>query len=111
MVGNDYFISCNILGLGFLIHDALEKQKYLFITGLLTFTLIVDAIIGYKISQSIHNNEFNAGLTNELWRFDMIYSDINFYLVIALGFVVCNLGCVIALCFEQVSRTSTAQGN
>jgi len=76
------------LGLGFLIHDALEKKKYLFITGLLTFTLIVDAIIGYKISQSIHNNEFNAGLTNELWRFDMIYSDINFYLVIALGFVV-----------------------
>lgn len=76
------------LGLGFLIHDALEKQKYLFISGLLTFTLIVDAIIGYKISQSIHNNDFNAGLTNELWRFDMIYADINFYLVIALGFVV-----------------------
>jgi hypothetical protein len=76
------------LGLGFLIHDALEKQKYFFITGLLAFTLITDAIIGYKISQSIHNNEFNAGLTNELWQFNMIYSDINFYLVIALGFVV-----------------------
>lgn len=76
------------LGLGFLIHDALEKQKYLFITGLLGFTLITDAIIGYKISQSIHNNEFNAGLTNDLWQFNMIYSDINFYLVIALGFVV-----------------------
>lgn len=76
------------LGLGFLIHDALEKRKYLFIMGLLIFTLIVDAIIGYKISQSIHNNEFNAGLTNDLWRLDMIYYDSNFYLVIALGFVV-----------------------
>ena len=76
------------LGLGFLIHDALEKQKYLFITGLLSFTLIVDAIIGYKISQSIHTNEFNAGLSDQLWQFNMIYSDINFYLVIALGFVV-----------------------
>jgi len=76
------------LGLGFLIHDALEKKKYFFIIGLLFFTLLVDAIIGYKISQSIHNNEFNSGLTNELWNFEMIYSDVNFYLVMALGFVV-----------------------
>lgn len=76
------------LGLGFLIHDALDKRKYLFIFGLLSFTLIVDAIIGYKIAQSIHNNEFSAGLNNELWNFSMIYTDINFYLVLALGFVV-----------------------
>ncbi|HEY8689735.1 MAG TPA: hypothetical protein VIM07_10920 [Chitinophagaceae bacterium] len=76
------------LGMGFLIHDALEKKKYAFITGLLFFTLITDGIIGYKISQAIHTNEFNAGLTNELWKFNMIYSDVNFYLVLVLGFVV-----------------------
>lgn len=76
------------LGLGFLIHDALEKKKYGFISLLLIFTLITDSFIGYKISQGIHTNEFNAGITNEQWRFSMIYNDINFYLVIALGFVV-----------------------
>lgn len=76
------------LGLGFLIHDALEKKKYGFITLLLVFTLVVDAIIGYKISQGIHTNEFNGGLTNEQWKFNMIYNDMNFYLVLALGFVV-----------------------
>jgi hypothetical protein len=76
------------LGLGFLIHDALEKKKYGFITLLLIFTLITDSFIGYKISQGIHTNEFNAGITNEQWKFSMIYSDINFYLVLALGFVV-----------------------
>jgi len=76
------------LGLGFLIHDALEKKKYGFITLLLVFTLITDAFIGYKISQGLHTNEFNAGLTNEQWKFPMIYSDINFYLILALGFVV-----------------------
>lgn len=76
------------LGLGFLIHDALEKKKYGFITLLLVFTLITDSFIGYKISQGIHTNEFNAGITNEQWNFSMIYSDINFYLVLALGFVV-----------------------
>lgn len=86
------------LGLGFLIHDALEKNKKLvaqnkpkkFLTiGLLLFiTLIADAFIGYKISQGVHNNEFNAALTEEQWHFNMIFSDINFYIVLLLGFVV-----------------------
>jgi uncharacterized coiled-coil protein SlyX len=76
------------LGMGFLIHDALSKRKYLFITGLLVFTLIADAIIGYKIAQGVHNNEFNADLTKEQWEFHMVFSEINFYLVLVLGFVV-----------------------
>lgn len=76
------------LGLGFLIHDALEKKKYFVILLLLLFTLITDAIIGYKISQAIHFNSFNAGYTNEQWKFSMILSDLNFFLVLALGFIV-----------------------
>lgn len=76
------------LGMGFLIHDALSKQKYLFIAGLLFFTLMADAIIGYKIAQGVHNNEFNADLTKEQWEFHMVFSEINFYLVLVLGFVV-----------------------
>lgn len=76
------------LGMGFLIHDALSKQKYLFIVGLLFFTLMADAIIGYKIAQGVHNNEFNADLAKEQWEFHMVFSEINFYLVLVLGFVV-----------------------
>lgn len=86
------------LGLGFLIHDSLENNKkltkenkpsnYLLIISLLILTFIADAFIGYKISEGVHNNEFNAGRTNELWNFKMIFSDINFYLVLVLGFAV-----------------------
>jgi hypothetical protein len=86
------------LGLGFLIHDSLEKNKklasenkpkqYGLIITLLLITLIADAFIGYKISEGVHNNEFNAGLTDKIWAFNMIFSDINFYLVLILGFVV-----------------------
>lgn len=86
------------LGLGFLIHDSLEKNKkladdnkpkqYGVIVTLLFITLIADAFIGYKISEGVHNNEFNAGRSDELWRFNMIFTDINFYLVLILGFVV-----------------------
>jgi uncharacterized protein YneF (UPF0154 family) len=86
------------LALGFLIHDSLETNKkrladkksptYSRIIVLLLITLIADAFIGYKISQGVHSNEFNAGLTNDTWQFSRIYSDINFYLVLVLGFVV-----------------------
>jgi hypothetical protein len=86
------------LGLGFLIHDSLEKNKklvkenkpkqYLVIIILLVITFIADAFIGYKISEGVHVNNFNAGRTDELWKLNMIYSDINFYLVLILGFVV-----------------------
>lgn len=86
------------LGLGFLIHDSLEnnkklkkenkKESYILIVSLLIITLIADIFIGYKISQGVHTNEFNAGLTNETWKFKMIFSDVNFYLVLVLGFVV-----------------------
>lgn len=86
------------LGLGFLIHTTLENNKklksenkppaYGLIISLLLITLIADVFIGYKISEAVHVNSFNAGLTNELWRFDLIFYDINFYLVLVLGFVV-----------------------
>lgn len=86
------------LGLGFLIHDSLERNKklasekrpkrYGLILTLLVITLIADSFIGYKISEGVHANEFNAGRTNELWKFNMISSDINFYLILILGFVV-----------------------
>lgn len=86
------------LAMGFYIHIAIEnnknlqlqnkRPKYGIILSLLFITLIADAFIGYKISQGVHTNEFNAGLTDEMWKFTMIYSDINFYLVLVLGFVV-----------------------
>ncbi|WP_026977653.1 hypothetical protein [Flavobacterium tegetincola] len=86
------------LAMGFYIHVSIEsnkilkaenkRSKYGIISSLLLITLIADVFIGYKISQGVHVNEFNAGLTNETWKFNMIFSDINFYLVLVLGFVV-----------------------
>jgi hypothetical protein len=86
------------LGLGYLIHDSLEKNKKLkedgkrqqfgLISFLILITFIADAFIGYKISEGVHRNNFNAGITNDQWEFNLIFSDINFYLVLILGFVV-----------------------
>lgn len=75
------------LAVGFLIHPFLEKKNFVAIVGLLLFTFCLDAVIGYKVSENIHNNAFNAGLTNEQWKFDMIFYDLNFYLILSAGFV------------------------
>ena len=78
-----------------------KPRKFGLILTLLFITLIADAFIGYKISYGIHNNEFNAGLTNEQWKFDMIFSDINFYLVAYFGICrLCYLGVSTALRFK-----------
>lgn len=86
------------LTLGFLIHISIENnkklfsegksKKYLLIIFLLIFAFIVDSIIGYKISEKIHENKFNAGLTDEIWKFKMIFEETNFYFILGLGFVV-----------------------
>ena len=75
------------LGLGFLIHDALEKKSYGIITVLLLFTFCFDAIIGYQISHHIYMNSYNAGEIDLPWYGKYIFEDINFYLVLASGFV------------------------
>ncbi len=80
------------LGLGFLIHDSLEKnkklahenkkKKFTAIITLLFITLIADSFIGYKIAEGVHTNNFNAGRTEDVWKMSFIFYDINFYLVL-----------------------------
>ncbi len=86
------------LGLGFLIHNTLEKNKlrkkegknpeYGVIAGLVFLTLVADMFIGYKIAKGVHQNEFNAGITQTEWETSMAFQDVNFYLVLLLGFIV-----------------------
>ena len=84
------------LAAGFVLHIALEKNKaekrniksLLTIFLILLLTLIADSIIGYKIAKGLHNLSYQEGLIDLPWTFEMIYSDINFYLVLLLGFVV-----------------------
>lgn len=74
------------LALGFLIHEAMEKKKYVKVIIFLLFTLSVDIIIGYNISRFIHINAFNAGETEITWQPNFIYYDVTFYFVLASGF-------------------------
>ena len=76
------------IALAFLLHKRIEMKQYVQLTLLLLLTLVIDAIFAYKITQNIHEAKQIVGLVNEQWNFDMIWRDVNFYLVIFAGFVV-----------------------
>lgn len=86
------------IGLGFLIHSALKenralalkrkKAKHGLLGMLLAMTFAFDALMAYKISESIHNNLYIKGLTDTPWNYNLIFTDVNFMLVLFSGFVV-----------------------
>lgn len=84
------------LCLGYVMHNIIDqnvkrkengkKKEYVTLIGIVIVAFLADAIIGYKISEAVHHNKYVAGETESLWRFNMIFSDVNFYLILTLGF-------------------------
>lgn len=97
------------LALGYVMHNIMtknetlekegRKKKYGILIGILALSFAMDATIGYKISESLHHNKFMIGETNDMWQFSMIYSDVNFYLILLLGFATYILW---GICLHQV---------
>lgn len=93
-----YLIPAVILAFGLLIHwflgqmiqekDKTKKTKWIFsLVIFVCVAFIFDAIAGYKISENVYNAKVAQGLTEQLWKFSLIFKDVNFYLVLILGFV------------------------
>lgn len=97
------------LCLGYVMHNLIdqnEKRKendkkpaYFSLTAIILLAFLIDAIIGYKISEAVHHNKYIVGETDTLWSFNMIFSDVNFYLILALGFATYILW---GICLHQV---------
>ncbi|MCU0471054.1 MAG: hypothetical protein MUF58_20935 [Arcicella sp.] len=83
-----FLLPAIFLGLGFLIHDALEKKRYIVLIGIVIATLLFDGLMAYKIAQSNYNILYNQGTVTKEWSFSHAFKDIDFYLILALGFVV-----------------------
>lgn len=78
---------------GFALHIALDNQKKRInlktinpVIPIIAITFMADVILGYKISEGLHNNAFNKGHTDTVWEFSMIFTDVTFYLVLIIGF-------------------------
>jgi len=78
---------------GFALHIALDNQKKRIhlktinpVIPIIAITFIADLILGYKISEGLHNNAYRKGLTDAIWEFSLIFTDVTFYLVLIIGF-------------------------
>lgn len=86
------------LAVGFVMHIFLERYKaskrqnkqadFMGVGLILVVTFLADALIGYKIAEGLHMRDYNQGITIDIWEFGMIWSDVNFYLILFLGFAV-----------------------
>lgn len=83
-----FLLPAVFLGLGFLIHDALEKKRVGILVGIVLVTLLFDGLMAYKIAQNNYNVLYNQGVYVKEWSIGYAFKDIDFYLILALGFVV-----------------------
>lgn len=79
-----YFGSFLFFSLGIIPHTIKGAYKRLKIIGFLLITLVIDALLAYKIDKSIHEIKVMAGIGEENWQF---WVSENFYLVLAFGYL------------------------
>jgi len=79
-----YLGSFLFFALGIIPHTIKGKHKNLKITLFLIGTLIVDALLAYKIDNSIHEIKVLSGIAEGEWHF---WTSENFYLVLAFGYL------------------------
>lgn len=79
-----YFGSFLFFALGIIPHTLKGKYRKLKIGFFLFITLIVDALLAYKIDKSIHEIKVMSGIGEQDWSF---WASENFYLVLAFGYL------------------------
>ncbi|MFT5820557.1 MAG: hypothetical protein ACI8ZM_001800 [Crocinitomix sp.] len=65
--------------------EASQARNWLIL--IIGFTFIIDAIIGYKITQGVYLRDYESGIHSQLWSGEMIFFDVHFYLILFLGFI------------------------
>lgn len=75
-------------GLGYLIHKFNESKKYHYTALILIFTFLFDAVLAYAIVSEIYEAKYATGIIDKPWEFNMVYHQVNFYIILAAGFVI-----------------------
>lgn len=97
------------IGLGFTALY-LKKRKHLSASPIISLlliliVLIVDVVIGYRLSETIYNSQYERGLHDKEWEFEYIFSDVNFYVIIAINFAIYMAFSLFAnLAFEEYDK-------
>lgn len=76
------------IALGYLIHKFEETKQYGKVVGLFIFTLLFDAFLAYQIVEEINIAKYEIGMVEIPWSFNMVWTQVPFYIIIAAGFAV-----------------------
>ncbi|QHS56528.1 hypothetical protein GWR56_13625 [Mucilaginibacter sp. 14171R-50] len=71
--------------LSFAMADRFIKAKWVNLTIFWTGIIFLDGAVAYKVTQSIYEVNYARGNVNIPWRWDMAFTDTNFYLVFVFG--------------------------
>lgn len=74
-----------LAALGF--HHLLSKHKYFVAFSVLGVMAFVDCLMSYKITKEIYEIKFSLGIGDKEWNNNMLLTDVNFWIMIAIGFV------------------------
>lgn len=90
---------------GYLVHHFMEKKQYGRMAGAIAITVGLDFAIAYKVTSKMFDARRLAGLEEQNWHFSMIFSDINFYLILLAGMAVYVLwGILLGLFLDEKNR-------
>lgn len=95
------------LALGYLIHKFGETKQHLKVAFLLIFTLLFDAFLAYQIVEEINIAKYEIGALEVPWTFNMVWSQVPFYIIIAAGFAVYIIwGLVLSFVLKEKEKLS-----
>lgn len=80
------FISIIPIACGYFFQKFKREGKYIGAYSTLAIVLIVDAVIGYLLAKKIYMGEYDKGLHTEEWKFEYVFSDVSFYIVLVINF-------------------------
>lgn len=80
------FISIIPIACGYFFQKLKREGNHIGAYSTLAIVLIVDAVIGYLLAKTIYIGEYERGLHSEEWKFEYVFSDISFYIILAINF-------------------------
>lgn len=80
------FISIIPLVCGYFFANYYQNGRKSLAFAILAVVILVDIFVGYKLTETIYNQQYMLGIHDEEWRPVMAFTDPNFYIVLVVNF-------------------------
>jgi hypothetical protein len=82
-----FLLSTLFLGMGYMTHTKMLKQKPMLKGFLWTLLIFIDAFFAYQMDKNIYTLQFMATNEGEPWEWTTAFKDFTFYAILIIGFL------------------------